>query len=93
MAEINHFDVPSGEVVEIKGPKNGLVRVTGEKPILIMGTIISPNPIYLDNPFGVVVDPRAIVNGKLNTYDINKNLPETKLNNDNKNEEKKRSII
>ena len=89
MAEINHFDVPSGEVVEIKGPKNGLVRVTGEKPILIMGTIISPNPIYLDNPFGVVVGPRAIVNEKLNTYDINKNLPETKLNNDNKNEEKK----
>lgn len=85
-AEVNRFDVPSGEVVEVKGPPNGLIRVTGEKPTSIMGTLISSNPIYIINPYGVVVGPKANINDKLKTNDINKNSPKTKLNN-NKNEE------
>ena len=62
-AEVNRFDVPSGAVVEVKGPKAGLIRVTGDQPALIRGTLISSNPIYVISPHGVVVGPKGKING------------------------------
>jgi filamentous hemagglutinin family protein len=61
-AEVNRFDVPSGAVVEVKGPKDGLIRVTGDQPTSINGTLVSSNPIYVMNTNGVVVAPGAIIN-------------------------------
>jgi len=61
-AEVNRFDVPSGAVVEVKGPKDGLIRVIGNQPTSISGTLVSSNPIYVINPNGVVVAPGAIIN-------------------------------
>jgi filamentous hemagglutinin family protein len=61
-AEVNSFDVPSGAVVEVKGPKDGLIRVTGDQPTSIYGTITSSNPVYVINPNGVVVGPGASIN-------------------------------
>ena len=67
-AEVNSFDVPSGAVVEVKGPKNGLIRVTGDQPTSIRGTLISSNPIYVINPKGVVVGPGVTMNDNDNVY-------------------------
>lgn len=64
-AEVNRFDVPSGAVVEVKGPKAGLIRVTGDQPTSIYGTITSSNPVYVINPHGVVVGPKGKINGIL----------------------------
>ena len=67
-AKVNSFDVPSGAVVEVKGPKNGLIRVTGDQPTSIRGTLISSNPIYVINPKGVVVGPGVTMNDNDNVY-------------------------
>jgi filamentous hemagglutinin family protein len=60
-AEVNRFDVPSWAVVEVKGPKDGLIRVTGDQPTSIKGTLISSNPIYVINPNGVVLGAKASI--------------------------------
>jgi filamentous hemagglutinin family protein len=62
-AEVNRFDVPSGAVVEVNVPKDGLMRVTGDQPTSIYGTITSSNPVYVINPHGVVVGPKGKING------------------------------
>ena len=67
-AKVNSFDVPSGAVVEVKGPKNGLIRVTDYQPTSIRGTLISSNPIYVINPKGVVVGPGVTMNDNDNVY-------------------------
>lgn len=60
-AAVNRFNVPSRAVVEVKGPKAGLIRVTGDQPTSIYGTITSSNPVYVINPNGVVVGPGVTI--------------------------------
>ena len=60
-AEVNRFDVPSRAVDEVKGPKDGLIRVTGDQPTSIKGTLIFSNPIYVINPNGVVLGAKASI--------------------------------
>jgi len=81
-AEVNSFDVPSGAVVEVKGPKDGLIRVTGDQSTSIYGTITSSNPVYVINPNGVVVGPGASINDDtlnlIRTKNAQENLKQTK---------------
>jgi len=69
-AEVNRFDVPPRAVIEVKGPKDCLIgiRVAGDQPTSIRGTLISPNPIYVINPKGVVVGSGADINNNNNIY-------------------------
>ena len=60
-AEVNSFNVPLGAVVEVKGPEKGLIRVVGDQPTSIHGTLISTNPIYVINPNGLVVAPGVTI--------------------------------
>ena len=60
-AEVNSFNVPLGAVVEVKGPEKGLIRVVGDQPTSIHGTLISTNPIYVINPNGLVVGPGVTI--------------------------------
>lgn len=86
--EVNRFDVPSGAVVEVKGPKDGLIRVTGDQPTSIYGTITSSNPVYVINPNGVVVGPGATINDNLKTPHIKRNSRKIETSGDKKTEKK-----
>ena len=91
-AEVNRFDVPSGAVVEVNVPKDGLIGVTGDQPTSIYGTITSSNPVYVINPNGVVVGPGATINGNLKTLHINRNSQELETSVDKETEKRKKEM-
>ena len=91
-AEVNRFDVPSGAVVEVKGPKNGLIRVTGDQPTSIYGAITSSNPVYVINPNGVVVGPGATINDNLKTLHSNRNSQQIETSVDKETEKRKKEM-
>ena len=91
-AEVNRFDVPSGAVVEVKGPKDGLIRVTGDQPTSIYGAITSSNPVYVINPNGVVVGPGATINDNLKTLHINRNSQQIETSVDKETEKRKKEM-
>jgi filamentous hemagglutinin family protein len=86
--EVNRFDVPSGAVVEVKGPKEGLIRVTGNQLTSIYGALTSSNPVYVINPNGVVVGPGATINDNLKTPHIKRNSQKIETSGDKKTEKK-----
>ena len=91
-AEVNRFDVPSGTVVEVKGPKDGLIRVTGDQPTYIYGAITSLKPVYVINPNGVVVGPGTAINDNLKTPHINRNSQKIDTSVDKETEKRKKEM-
>jgi filamentous hemagglutinin family protein len=91
-AEVNRFDVPSGAVLEVKGPKDGLIRVTGNQPTFIYGAITSSNPVYVINPNGVVVGPGTTINDNLKTPHINRKSQKIETSDNKKTEKRKKEM-
>lgn len=91
-AEVNDFNVPLGAVVEIKAPKDGLIRVTGDQPTSIHGTIIPTNPVYVINPNGVFVGPGATLDDHLETLHINRDYQEFGTSVDKETEKRKKEM-
>ena len=91
-AEVNRFDVPSGVVVEVKGPKDGLIRVTGDQPTSIKGTLISSKPIYVMNPNGVVLDAKASIEDNQKNPSISRRAAKIKPSTDKENEKRKKDM-